>query len=303
MTVNLSESRFSEIQSIERPGSEQAAQDFLKQYCWPQNREFCPKCRNRKIYRLADDRLRCPVCRYTFHDFSRRWINTGGLSCGQWLQLIALFQEELTANQMAPKLHLSYNTTYRALTVLRLAILSQAIDNRQYLGKDAEIDLGLSLLRLDKGEHDFATNPIPVFGILDSQGLGFIDLIPGMLGESLFHFHLNFHLRLVRLGNIIISDRYKRYDALIACGDDSLPYRLIKPKRGRTHIETVKNGFWDFAESRLKRYNGITPRRFPLYLKELEFRYNHRDEDIFPLLVGYLCSFVPESAYTQGKPL
>jgi len=41
------------------------------------------------------------------------------------------------------------------------------------------------------------------------------------------------------------------------------------------------------------KHHGISPKRFPLYLKELEFRYNHRHLDIFPILAKYLCDFVP----------
>ncbi|MEW5733303.1 MAG: DDE transposase, partial [Thermodesulfobacteriota bacterium] len=32
--------------------------------------------------------------------------------------------------------------------------------------------------------------------------------------------------------------------------------------------------------------------KFPLYLKEMEFRYNHRNEDLFSLLANLLVSFV-----------
>jgi transposase len=30
-------------------------------------------------------------------------------------------------------------------------------------------------------------------------------------------------------------------------------------------------GFWSFAKQRLMKYHGVNPRKFPLYLKELEF--------------------------------
>ena len=50
-------------------------------------------------------------------------------------------------------------------------------------------------------------------------------------------------------------------------------------------------GFWSFAKERLMKYHGVDPMKFPLYLKELEFRDNHRDRDLFndllQVLVGY----------------
>ncbi len=39
------------------------------------------------------------------------------------------------------------------------------------------------------------------------------------------------------------------------------------------------------------KYHGFKPEKFPFYLKELEFRYNHRDRDLYDdllqVLVGY----------------
>lgn len=50
-------------------------------------------------------------------------------------------------------------------------------------------------------------------------------------------------------------------------------------------------GFWSFAKERLLKYHGVDAEKFPLYLKELEYRYNHRDRDLFDdliqVLVGY----------------
>jgi transposase len=61
-------------------------------------------------------------------------------------------------------------------------------------------------------------------------------------------------------------------------------------------VDSLSGSFWAFARTRLRRFNGVTPRRFPLYLKELEFRYNHRGEDLFPLLADRLCALVPDFA-------
>lgn len=38
------------------------------------------------------------------------------------------------------------------------------------------------------------------------------------------------------------------------------------------------------------KYNGENPMKFPFYLKELEFRYNHRDGDLFNDLLQVLVS-------------
>ena len=72
--------------------TENAARKYLLGFCFENHQRFCPRCKGKKLYRLADDRRRCSSCRYTFHDFSGRWINQGNLTAGQWLRLIKLFE-------------------------------------------------------------------------------------------------------------------------------------------------------------------------------------------------------------------
>lgn len=49
---------------------------------------------------------------------------------------------------------------------------------------------------------------------------------------------------------------------------------------GKVYINGIK-GFWSFAKERLVKHHGVSKEKFPLYLKELEFRYNIRERDIF----------------------
>lgn len=45
---------------------------------------------------------------------------------------------------------------------------------------------------------------------------------------------------------------------------------------------------------RLAKFHGVSKEKFPLYLKEIEFRYNNRSKNIFNLTVQNLCSLVPD---------
>lgn len=273
--------------------SENAARRYVLSHCWT-GKLYCPKCGEAKVYRLSDERLRCSRCRYTFHELSRRWINIGGLTCLEWLRLVKLFEEELTANRIAPQLGLSYNTVYKAVTTLRFSLLAQALDAKQLLTGAFGLDLGFEKGRISMEKEKERMGSFPVFGLLEKVGWAFVDLLPYMTAETVLHFHFNFQLKLVRLGNIIYTDKYKHYDALILCGDETLPYHIIQGRERGAHVDSIKSGFWRFAQERLRQYNGVSARRFPLYLKELEFRYNHRGEDLFPPLVASLCKIVPE---------
>ena len=57
--------------------------------------------------------------------------------------------------------------------------------------------------------------------------------------------------------------------------------------KDRVYINGI-GGFWSYAKQRLMKFHGVDPHKFPLYLKEQEFRYNNRDKDVFKLVVKYL---------------
>ncbi|MFV0422432.1 transposase [Oleidesulfovibrio sp.] len=276
--------------------SEEAALAYVLAECWPGGLRFCPRCGEDKLYDLAGGRARCARCKYTFQDFSGRWINNGGLSPQTWLRLADLFESEPTVHQMAVEAGLSYNATYKAVTTMRFAILAHAPDAVQLLGPETGLGNFLRNRKLtgDPEASSRLRGTVPVFGIMERSGRLFIDLVSGMSAETIFHFNHSFHLKVERAGNLVWTDRYRHYDALVFCGDDSLPYEYLRRHDRPVAVESGQ-GFWAFAEKRLKMFKGITPRRFPLYLKELEFRYNIRHGDLFPVLVRYLCDFVPET--------
>lgn len=261
--------------------------------CWPSGRRFCPRCRVFKIYALADARYRCGGCGYTFRDFSGRWIGNGALSPEQWTGLARLFAQEASVLAMSKTLSISYNTAYKAATALRFSLAAQSMDAGTLFGPE-HLGRFLKGRRLTVPVRDEAGTSRSVFGILEKQGWVFIDLLPRLKPEDVFHFSLQFHLGLARLGSMVYSDRYRQYDGLILCADESLPLYSIRKNREPVFLDRSGHGFWDFARNRIKVYKGVSPGRFPLYLKELEYRYNHRGEDLVPLLLDCLCSFMPD---------
>ncbi|SMG00083.1 Mobile element protein [Burkholderia singularis] len=52
---------------------------------------------------------------------------------------------------------------------------------------------------------------------------------------------------------------------------------------GRNHINGIE-GFWSYAKNWLYPYRSVPQKFFHLYLAEVCYRFNHRDEDLRPLL-------------------
>lgn len=277
------------------PQTEEEAREVLLALCWPDGHKSCPRCTARAPYQLAGGRLRCGNCRYTFHDYTGRWLNETGLSALKWTKLAQAFAAELSTREAAAEVEISYNTAFKALTVMRLAILAQGADARQFMGPGAPLYPIMQAGRAEEREHTPGTS-LPVYGLLSRSQHIFVDLLPELTAESVLHFNHNFHLRVVRHGSILITDRYKAYDALVLCGDESLPYHYLLRHPGQIFAESGGYGFWDFTRPRLRQFKGLSWRRFPLYLKELALRYNMRDEDLTRTLLSALCALVPKFA-------
>jgi transposase len=275
------------------PQTETEARDVLLALCWPDGKKACPRCNTPSPYQLAGGRLRCGGCRYTFHDFTGRWLNETGLSALKWITLAQAFADELSTRETAARVGISYNTAFKALTALRLAILAQEADAPQMLAPGTPLSAFLDGGETAEADGVSGTG-LPVYGILNRSQHLFVDLLPELTAESVLHFNHNFHLRVARHGSILITDRYKTYDALILCGDEALPYHYLLRHSGQIFAESGGCPYWDFAKPRLKQFKGLSWRRFPLYLKELALRFNLRGQNLIPALLSALCAPVPK---------
>jgi transposase len=269
--------------------SESRARRYLLGFCWKNHQRFCPRCRSRRLYRLASGRRRCARCRDTFHDFSGRWIDRGALSCRQWLRVIKLFELEVSTRRIAHQVRLSYATAYKAVTTLRLAVLARSTDGQALLSGEIELDEAYFGARRKGKRGRGAANKIPVFGILERGGEVCVEVVPHVTAANL----LGLTVTKVRRGSIVYTDRYHLYDALMFCGYRHLRVdKSVSFAQGKVYINGLE-GFWSFAKQRLAKHHGVSPARFPLYLKELEFRYNHRHDDLFARVAAALCNLVP----------
>ena len=220
--------------------------------------------------KLEDGRYRCSRCRYTFHDFSGRWINQGRLSCIQWLSLVKLFELEVSARKMASQIQLSYRAVYNAVMAIRWAILSHAEDAETLLGGEIELDESYFGGRRKGNRGRGAAGKVPVFGILERDGLVHVNVVPNVTAETL----LGLTVKKVRRGSVVYTDKFKSYDSLMFCG-----YRHLKVDHGKyfssgkVYINGME-GFWSWAKERLIKHHGVSKEYFPLYLSLFNAIYN-----------------------------
>lgn len=268
--------------------SENRCRLYLVRKCWGNQRRFCIRCKGHKVYRLVGKRYRCPGCGYTFGDCTGRWIGQLNITAKQWFWIIKLFELEVSTRRIAKEVEISYPTALKATHLIRYAILQQAEDFPLLRG-EIELDESYFGGRRKGRRGRGAAGKVPVFGILERHGHVRVSIIEDVSAETL----LNKTVTMVKRGSIIYTDKFKSYDALMFCG-----YRHLKVDhgkrfaRGKVYINGLE-GFWSFAKERLIKFHGVSKKRFPVYLKEMEFRYNHRRARLFDLLTDYVTNLVP----------
>ena len=174
---------------------ENSARLFLVKSCWKNYRRFCIKCRGYKIYRIIGKRYRCKRCGYTFHDFSGRWINELHITPKQWLWVIKLFELELSAKKISEQITLSYPTVLKAVHMVRLAIVANSTNSDDLLKGKVEFDESYFGGRRKGNRGRGAFNKVPVFGILERNGVVKVDV----KAETL----LTLTVQTVRRGSIV----------------------------------------------------------------------------------------------------
>jgi transposase-like protein len=134
-------------------------------------------------------------------------------------------------------------------------------------------------------------DPIPVFGIRETGGKVEITVIEGMTPGEV----LALDVRKIREGTVVYTDRWKDYESLIYCGFQPSGEGQKKIFSGGNVAIGRVGGFWSYARERLAKFRGISKEFFPFYLKEIEFRYNYRDKEIFEILADSICRIVPNN--------
>lgn len=262
--------------------SDSAAKRALLKLRCKKGRLFCTACGSLKTRRHTAGRYRCQRCRYCFGPFTGTWWGRLRLPWRTSLWLLKLFELEVTAHQAARQVGVSWPTAHRAFQLFRRALLAH--NRPALLQREVEADESYFGGRRKGKRGRGAAGKIPVFGILERKGRVQVTVVPNVTAQTLLHETV----KMVRRGTLVYTDKYKGYNTLTFCG-----YRRLQVNhrrrfaRGKVHINGLE-GFWSYAKGKLLKHHGVAPAHFPLYLFEMEFRYNNRGTDLFALFLAAL---------------
>ena len=223
-----------------------------------------------------------------------RYLYRGRISERKFRDLLRLFALDITANRAADLTGLNHKTAVALYRLLRLRMAELARADCPFHGQ-VEIDesyFGPARQRGRPGRG--AARKVPVFGILERGGRVHCQIVKNCSKATL---QAIIEGRVARQAEIA-SDGFRSYDGLVEAGF-ARHHRITKYYRqdravfseNGVHINGIES-FWSYAKRRHQKFNGLRRDSFPVFLKETEFRFNTRKQDLYKILLKS-CRMIP----------
>ncbi|MFD0323024.1 IS1595-like element ISLgu1 family transposase [Lysobacter gummosus] len=208
-----------------------------------------------------------------------RYCSRSKISEARFRALVRCWSLDLTATNTAQLTGLSVRSVNTIFLAMRRVIAHDCEQHSPFTGQ-VEVDesfFGPWRVRGKRGRG--AGKKTIVFGMLKRGQHVYTQIVPNCKTatlQALIRGH-------IRLESEILSDCLSSYDGLVDLGY-AKHWRIRHSgnhfAEGDNHINGIES-FWSFAKRRLAKFNGLAKTTFYLHLKECEFRFNHRHDDLY----------------------
>jgi transposase len=259
---------------------EHKAEEFLREIGILKTFRKCPYCGNKQFGKVRRNFYKCYLCKREWSVRKGSILERMKIPFNKFVLALKLFELEIPVLKACKELELSYNTVHKLFMVIRVKIYKKSSEDNLLKGEveaDESYFGGKKKGKRGRG----AKSKIPVFGILERKGKVKVEIVKDVKSETL----LKETIRKVKRGSLIYTDKFRSYDGLVMYGFRH--ERIDHSKRfanGKVYINGIE-GFWSYAKGKLLKFHGLSPKTFKYYLKELEFRYNNRNENLFDKIV------------------
>ncbi len=186
------------------------------------------------------------------------------------------FYQQQPAYRLGTDLGIDYQSVTRVYQRLREAIYQVAELEAGKLKGEIEIDDAYFGGRRKSKHGRGARDKRVVLGLLERDGRVYTKVVEQLTADELMAYIRKY----TRKGSVYYTDTFRSYNSLRRLGKH---HRLDHSKafayRGKNHINGIE-GFWSFAQHILYHYRGISKFHFPMYLKEVKYRFNHRKKEL-----------------------
>jgi len=199
-------------------------------------------------------------------------------------EIIRYFSLDIEATKISVLTGISRMTINKVINAIRERIAEHCESESPFDSGEIELDesyFGARRVRGIRGRG--AKGKTIVFGLIKRKDRVFTQIVKNCSAGELIPIIQN----KVLTDSVIYTDGFKTYDGLVNFGYQK-HYRVKHGEnefaQGQRHINGIEN-FWSITKTRLTKFRGIHKKTFYLHLKESEFRYNHRKENLYELLL------------------
>jgi transposase len=219
-----------------------------------------------------------------------RYLKAANFSAAEFRLLVKCYALDLPATTAARFCVLNRNTTQRIYPLIRERIIAQALGELSLFAGEIEVDesyFGPHRVRGKRGRG--ASGKTPVLGLHKRGEKVFVSVVKNCSKQELMPI-LRGH---ILTQSDVYTDGWKAYDGLVNKGYQH--HRVFHHENefvhGKNHVNGIES-FWSFAKLRLMKLCGIRQDKFFMHLKEGEWRWNHRGENLTRLLLK-MCRQLP----------
>jgi transposase len=217
-----------------------------------------------------------------------KYVRRSKISEAKFRQMLKLFAYDLDAQTIASLTNLNRNTVNRYMGLMRARIaefcesqssfreeqLKDGLDNKAIRADEKSTSANLSRGNGNKG---------PVIGIRNENGNVYAEIVPNCYKSSLQGV-IRGKVDPDRLNpddgwqryNLVVDPAYKKQFHVTQGKDETA--------LDRSNLNRIES-FWSYAKQHLMKFHGIAESTYYVHLKECEFRFNYRNQDIYSLLL------------------
>ena len=214
-----------------------------------------------------------------------KYINSSKISEAKFREIVKYFVADLSATQIATLSGVSRSSINKYVMEIRHRIYDFCNSESPFIALgDVELDesyFGARRVRGKRGRGAYGKTI--VFGLLKRGGKVYTEIVPDCKSKTL----QDIVRGKVSAESIIHTDGWRGYDGLVDIGYNKhfrVNHGNNEFANKQTHINGIES-FWSFAKTRLVKFHGISKSTFNLHLKECEFRFNYRNDNLYAIIL------------------
>jgi transposase-like protein len=213
-----------------------------------------------------------------------KYVKRAHISEKKFREVLKFFAADFTVTQISHLTGISRVKLSNLIQKIRVRIYALNCQSNPLMSGEFEVDesyFGPKRVRGKRGRG--ASGKIKVFGLLKREGKVYTQVVPDVSARTL----QGIIKRNIEPDSIVHTDYWRAYDGLVDLGYKK-HYRVKHSAdefvNKKSHINGIES-FWGYAKHRLQKFKGLKSEYFDLHLKETEFRFNNRKEDLYKILL------------------